>query len=209
MNDFNWSGDACEMLKRDWGEGHSASECADRLMEQFGGVLTRSAVIGKKSRMHLTGTARNTHPPKQKSEPMAEKKPRKLVHRHRIVRWGVGSAMRVVRAVEFEDEMSTELSADAIPLHQRKQLLDLEQHHCRWPYGDPGKPDFFFCGATAIKGSSYCHAHFSLSIGQHRPPMSEESNRLRRVRALDLIAAGKLHPCGAYGRKLPNFGTIK
>ena len=39
------------------------------------------------------------------------------------------------------------------------QLEDLTKHHCRWPVGDPGKKDFYFCGRTPVKGFSYCRLH--------------------------------------------------
>ncbi len=39
------------------------------------------------------------------------------------------------------------------------QLEDLTKHHCRWPEGEPGKKDFYFCGRTPVKGFSYCRLH--------------------------------------------------
>ena len=30
---------------------------------------------------------------------------------------------------------------------------------CQWPEGDPGHPDFHFCGATAQAGKPYCPEH--------------------------------------------------
>lgn len=46
---------------------------------------------------------------------------------------------------------------DAIPVGQRRSLLQLEFNHCRWPVGDPRDPSFFFCGAEC-KGT-YCAVH--------------------------------------------------
>ncbi|MGH6628849.1 MAG: GcrA family cell cycle regulator [Burkholderiales bacterium] len=32
---------------------------------------------------------------------------------------------------------------------------------CAWPFGDPRKPGFHFCGATpVVPGKPYCAAHF-------------------------------------------------
>ena len=39
------------------------------------------------------------------------------------------------------------------------QLEELTEHHCRWPEGEPGKKDFYFCGRTPVKGFSYCRLH--------------------------------------------------
>ena len=33
-----------------------------------------------------------------------------------------------------------------IPVHQRKIVGTLNANDCRWPIGDPQKPDFHFCG---------------------------------------------------------------
>ena len=30
---------------------------------------------------------------------------------------------------------------------------------CMWPDGDPGEPDFHFCGAPALEGKPYCEEH--------------------------------------------------
>ncbi|WP_288039462.1 GcrA family cell cycle regulator, partial [Acidiphilium sp.] len=30
---------------------------------------------------------------------------------------------------------------------------------CSWPLGDPGRPDFHFCDATALPSKPYCAAH--------------------------------------------------
>jgi GcrA cell cycle regulator len=46
-----------------------------------------------------------------------------------------------------------------IPLPQRRSLLELDRHACRWPIGDPRSPDFLFCGAKPRRGKPYCAAH--------------------------------------------------
>ncbi len=30
---------------------------------------------------------------------------------------------------------------------------------CLWPFGDPGEPEFHFCGAQAVEGKPYCPEH--------------------------------------------------
>lgn len=44
---------------------------------------------------------------------------------------------------------------------QRRTILTLRQHECRWPVGDPlyDPHNFFFCGAAQKEGSSYCSHH--------------------------------------------------
>jgi GcrA cell cycle regulator len=30
---------------------------------------------------------------------------------------------------------------------------------CLWPFGDPGSPEFHFCGEPEVPGKPYCDAH--------------------------------------------------
>lgn len=44
--------------------------------------------------------------------------------------------------------------------HGARDAVDaLQPGQCRWPEGDPRRPDFRFCGAEAMSGSSYCRHH--------------------------------------------------
>lgn len=58
--------------------------------------------------------------------------------------------------------MPKELPAEAIPEKQRRQIADLENDNCRFPYGTPGNADFFFCGlmeADFVSSRPYCRFH--------------------------------------------------
>ncbi|MUG90764.1 GcrA cell cycle regulator [Bombella sp. ESL0385] len=34
---------------------------------------------------------------------------------------------------------------------------------CQWPHGDPGTPEFHFCGATPLAGKPYCAEHAAIA----------------------------------------------
>ncbi len=34
---------------------------------------------------------------------------------------------------------------------------------CQWPLGDPGDPDFGFCGGPAVPGRPYCEEHCAMA----------------------------------------------
>lgn len=46
-----------------------------------------------------------------------------------------------------------------VPPERRLSLLQLNEHTCKWPIGDPLTADFYFCGATAESGRPYCDFH--------------------------------------------------
>jgi len=56
-----------------------------------------------------------------------------------------------------------------IPQSQRCTLMQLNDHTCRWPVGDPSDPKFFFCGGATEPGQVYCSVHFSRA--SHSVPM--------------------------------------
>jgi GcrA cell cycle regulator len=52
----------------------------------------------------------------------------------------------------------------AIPIEQRRSLMQLTDKTCRFPVGYPGSVDFFFCGAAPRDGSPYCTGHYRRTI---------------------------------------------
>ncbi|RYZ49546.1 MAG: GcrA cell cycle regulator, partial [Sphingobacteriales bacterium] len=51
---------------------------------------------------------------------------------------------------------STELF---IPEDKRLTLLQLNEHTCKWPIGDPLTKDFYFCGQHSQESGPYCEFH--------------------------------------------------
>ena len=46
---------------------------------------------------------------------------------------------------------------------RRLTLLQLGPRTCRWPVGDPGTPEFCFCGNTTAADRSYCPVHHNVA----------------------------------------------
>ncbi len=42
-------------------------------------------------------------------------------------------------------------------------LLELTEKTCRYPYGDPKKPNFHFCGSNCLPGLPYCAEHAAVA----------------------------------------------
>jgi GcrA cell cycle regulator len=94
--------------------------------------VSKSAIIGKARRMKLSyrGTSAPKHIVSPKARPVA---------------------MPMIEEIP--------VILDEVPPHARVALPDLEPHHCRWPLGHVGDPDFGFCGHERRVGSSYCPGH--------------------------------------------------
>jgi GcrA cell cycle regulator len=117
-----------------------------KIAATLGNGLSRSAIAGKIYRSGMK------YPQKPKNQSAVVQKVRERV-RHKI-----DPFHRMSPYIEVAD-LDTPVSDTDIPLAQRKTLLQLEAYHCRYPIGEVGTPNFFFCGDTKIEGSSYCQHH--------------------------------------------------
>jgi GcrA cell cycle regulator len=148
---MGWTEERVELLKKLWAEGLSASQIAGRL-----GGVTRNAVIGKVHRLGLSGRAtssrssaprpRRTHVPRQ----------------HRAPSLMFGTRGNVALKPSYGEELEltpAPLQELVIPLNERASILTLKETMCRWPIGDPGEPEFHFCGRKKCGTLPYCEHH--------------------------------------------------
>jgi GcrA cell cycle regulator len=144
---MSWTDERVELLKKLWSDGLSASQIAAEL-----GGITRNAVIGKVHRLGLSGRA--------KSASSAAPRPRKARSpMMRIGRASIRGNTALAHAYEMEAEAAPELIDNVIPIGQRRTILELTEQTCRWPVGDPGSTEFFFCGGNTLGGLPYCAYH--------------------------------------------------
>lgn len=147
----NWNEDRVEMLKKFWAEGHSASQIAGRI-----GEVSRNAVISKVHRLGLSGRTTTNRKPMQSRKyagPLVAAqtvtpRPAKTVQwRNPFIPGGpVGAEKKPV-------EPYREQPAPRVFDRSRfVRTVDLEEHHCRWPVGDPRDIDFRHCGEDRVPG---------------------------------------------------------
>lgn len=148
---MNWTDDRVDLLKKLWGDGLSASQIATEL-----GGISRNSVIGKVHRLGLAGRAKS--PASSLPRP---RKARPAGTVMRIARPSVrgNTALAALPVYEPELETAPENFENIIPIGQRCTILELAEGRCRWPIGDPGGPDFFFCGGKTHEGVPYCCYH--------------------------------------------------
>ena len=146
---MSWTDERVETLKKLWADGLSASQIATEL-----GGITRNAVIGKVHRLGLSGRAKSPS-----SAAPRPRKPRSASHMLRVSRSSMRGNTALAHAYELDIEAEPEPIDNVIPLGQRRSLLELTEDTCRWPIGDPGTADFFFCGGAAVTSLPYCAYH--------------------------------------------------
>lgn len=143
-----WSVEEKDELKTLWLEGFSAAQIGAKLGK------TRCACIGRARRDNLPqhikancgGPGRKCYTSKEKVRTVRQSKTNGEPVQH-IPFW----------------EPIPKIIDELIPIEQRKTLMELEDHDCRWPVGDVGEKGFFFCGSPTAN-QPYCLAHFHRSI---------------------------------------------
>lgn len=145
---FDWTPEREQQLAQLRAKGIPCAQIATKL------GATRRAIIGKAWRLGLPKPARQAKPKAKK----------------RGSRDNGGGLIRRMTAKTSRPATPYQTIIDTnIPIEQRKTLIELEAHHCRWPIGDPCKSDFFFCGAVPLKGRPYCAAHHARAYENRGP----------------------------------------
>jgi GcrA cell cycle regulator len=129
----------------------SNAEIAYELNIKFGLSLSRNAVIGKRTRLGLLGTAPKPRTRKAKNKPSD----RRLIRRSRRPQPPV-----------FAQPLPLLPLPSSFPY--ACNILALNNETCRFPCGDPGSSNFFFCGSPEADLSlarPYCSAHMQYTHG--------------------------------------------
>lgn len=145
---------AVEMIRDLWLDPNfTASKIATEINAKCGLSISRFAVIGKADRLKLVlpATKKKLLLKERKYPPQARRRPQSP------------------RPAWFN---ATPMEDDAIPIEQRKTLLELGPDDCRFIVGDPQTSDFFFCAAPVVEGKPYCPGHCARCFEIARPRMA-------------------------------------
>lgn len=161
-----WTPERIETLKTLWLAGNSGAQIA----AEIGGV-SRNAVIGKVARLGLLKAERKggfRMPPR-----VRKPRPRKLRAAAKVPQWRTASVATVL--------------ASTLPVCIPCSLMELSSKTCRWPYGDPGTANFYFCGALPEDDKPYCTPHCVESYWQRsvqqKPQQSQQSQQSQQEAA--------------------------
>jgi GcrA cell cycle regulator len=164
-----WTDERIELVRALWSQGASAQ----RIAQELGDDISRSAVLGKIHRLGIEQTSPNSGA--RRSETRDARLPAKS--EPDATGQLPGNGREVPAWVRDAEPYIDNALVDAdIPASQRRAFLELGGRACRWPVGDPSLSDFFFCGAEAFPGKPYCVAH---CVRAYRP--DEEATRPERA----------------------------
>ncbi|WP_134495857.1 GcrA family cell cycle regulator [Microvirga pakistanensis] len=171
----SWTDERVELLKKLWTDGLSASQIAAEL-----GNVTRNAVIGKVHRLGLSGRAKDVKAapaaPRVRKITRAPSAPAPIAPQSHS---NVVLTPIPLQPVREEPEMAIDEQDVAIPMSERVTIMDLRESMCRWPMGDPTKPEFRFCGARSITGLPYCTHHARIAY----QPVADRKRERKLARA--------------------------
>jgi GcrA cell cycle regulator len=147
MSAIPWTDEQVERLRNLCGspECGSSKWIARQLNDEFGTIFSKNAIIGKMLRNNISAPhpKGNTNPRKIKKKPAFNfSKPSTVIIENEPT----------IMPTEFPNKCS---------------LFELNNETCRWPCGDPGTTEFFFCGqpeADLLKRIPYCKAHARASV---------------------------------------------
>ncbi len=153
-----WTDERLELLKKLWGEGLSASQIAAEL----GGGMTRNAVLGKSHRLGLVrNTSAGISPPRPRKESPAPGKPPAA---EPPMRHAPKPVISTAGPLPSGQPRAASLSVDgASPVREGRTIMELREGMCRWPMGDPTRPEFRYCGAPTLAALPYCSHHAQIA----------------------------------------------
>lgn len=150
MADGDWTDERVSALRRYWASGISAG----KISERFGGLFSRSAVIGKVHRLKL---ARRSTTPKA------------VGRRSRQVRL---AAQKRASVLALQGDGWTP-QPDQAP-ERLVSIADWPSDACQWPYGGFDQPVMFGCTCDRVPGLPYCSNHIKRA---YRPPEPERKHK--------------------------------
>ena len=161
-----WTEQIIQRMLELLGEGKSASHIARELSEMAGQELSRNAVIGKLHRMRKAGQIpEGKEPPAQRQQTAARQTASAQSPRKEPAQPAVNGALALETKAQPAPraETSPQLEVVAEEKGLVADIMDLNQHTCRWPIGDPGEEGFCYCGRRPQSGLPYCEHHAAIA----------------------------------------------
>lgn len=145
---MTWTDERVTQLRDYWAQGLSASQIAARI-----GGITRNAVIGKAHRLNLASRPSPIQSGGGRSRPRARPKP--------VTTTAEGRDPAPLKGVSVDAEV--ERAIEIVSKARPTVAGAVGNSSCEWPIGNPGEPQFHFCGEPALEGRPYCGEHCAMA----------------------------------------------
>ena len=187
-----WTDEMVEELKKLWAEGVTTGEIGRRLnisKNSIVGKVHRLGLSGRPSPIKKksdTDTKEKVAKPakEKKVAPKANKEPKTELKKAPVKEAPVVAKEPEKKPVEVKKTLPQEkkpltsavseeddiklaktLNVAAKPTAKtgNLSLVELDNHTCRWPVGDPKDENFHFCGKKIRLGQTYCEEHAAIA----------------------------------------------
>lgn len=84
-------------------------------------------------------------------------------------KFGTGRTAGAAKRRWYEQQPQPHRPAKKMGVHQQIDGTRSSKATCQWPFGDPKKPGFYFCGEEVVPGKPYCRTHLAASRASRQP----------------------------------------
>jgi GcrA cell cycle regulator len=140
---MDWNEETIARIRALWAEGHTTAEIGRRM------GISKNAVVGKAHRLNLP--ARPSPIRRTPGEKRSAPRP--------TVRRVTGPTLPVLESMTRQP-----LKAPVVlrPVAMQPRPVG-RVSSCCWPLGEPGTPEFHFCGDPTVPAKPYCEEHVALA----------------------------------------------
>lgn len=141
---MDWNDDSIARIKALWAEGHSTAEIGRRM------GVTKNAVVGKAHRLNLPA----------RPSPIRRIPGEKRVTSRPAVRRVIGPTLPALQSMARQPLAKAPVVLRPVPVQPRPAG---RVSSCCWPLGEPGTPEFHFCGDPTVPAKPYCEEHVAVA----------------------------------------------
>ena len=168
MKILSWTDEQVEQLKSLWAQGLPCSQIAKEM-----DAPSRNAIIGKVRRLGLERRREGVNPLAARERAQRPPRPERAFKPRPMPKFMPAPVIEVI-------DLPPETPVNPVA------LFDLQDHHCRWPLGEPHH-EMLHCGAQVADDRPYCPAHCRMAYqptpGRLRPPYGAVNPRAKREAA--------------------------
>ena len=151
-----WTEQMVDDLRAMWKEGLTTAEIGKRL------GVSKNSIVGKVHRLGLSGRPSPIKKKEEVENPVVEAKPLPTKKAEKVKSEPVPASKKVEEPKEEKIEIKVAKQPET-PRKEHVSLVDLDNHTCRWPIGDPKDENFHFCGKKVKIGQTYCEEHANIA----------------------------------------------